>query len=85
MSFASVWRSWRVKVQNILEVGGEAHPIGRAVNNFLVILIIANGLAFAAETVDSVYARWGPGLQRLLGDGLHCGLVEIPLLTRLPP
>ena len=50
MSFESVWRSWRVKVQNILEVGGEAHPIGRAVNNFLVILTIANGLAFAAET-----------------------------------
>jgi hypothetical protein len=28
-------------------MGGEAHPIGRAVNIFLVILVIANGLAFA--------------------------------------
>jgi len=30
----------------VLEVGGEAHPVGRVVNIFLVILIIANGLAF---------------------------------------
>jgi hypothetical protein len=29
-------------------------------NVFLVSLIIANGIAFTAETVDSVYARWGP-------------------------
>ena len=79
MSFASVWRSWRVKVQNILEVGGEAHPIGHAVNNFLVILIIANGLAFATATV---YAG-SSGLQRLLGDRLRCRSVS-PLLTRLP-
>jgi len=30
----------------VLEVGDEAHPVGRVVNIFLVILIIANGLAF---------------------------------------
>ena len=30
----------------MLEVGGEAHPVGRVVNIFLVIGIIANGLAF---------------------------------------
>ena len=59
MSFVTVWRSWRLKVHDILEVGGDAHPIGRVINSFLVALIIANGIAFAAETVNSVYARWG--------------------------
>lgn len=62
MSFVTVWRSWRLKVHDILEVGGDAHPAGRIVNGFLVALIIANGIAFTAETVDSVYARWGPQL-----------------------
>jgi hypothetical protein len=34
MSFAETWRSWRIKVHDILEVGGEAHPMGRVVNVF---------------------------------------------------
>jgi voltage-gated potassium channel len=95
MSFASVWRSWRINVHDILEVGGEAHPIGRVVNIFLVILIIANGLAFAAETVDSIYARWGPEFEAFNAFSVIVftveyllrlwSSVEIPLLQRLPP
>ena len=62
MSFASVWRGWRARVHDILEVG-DGNPIGRVVNVFLIVLIIANGLAFVAETVSSVYERWGPELE----------------------
>ncbi|HEV3242423.1 MAG TPA: ion transporter [Methyloceanibacter sp.] len=79
----------------MLEVGGEAHPIGRVVNAFLVILIIANGIAFAAETVDSIYARWGPELDAFNTFSVIIFTVEyvlrlwsavdIPLLHRLPP
>ena len=62
MSFQSVWRGWRARVHDILEVGA-GDPTGRVVNVFLITLIIANGLAFAAETVSSVYERWGPELE----------------------
>jgi len=48
MSFKTAWRCWRLKVHDILEVGGDAHPVGRIVNVFLVSLIIANGIAFTA-------------------------------------
>ena len=48
MSLKSVWRDWRVKVHDILEVG-DGDPIGRVFNVFLVTLILANGVAFAAE------------------------------------
>ena len=53
---------------------GDGNPIGRVVNVFLIVLIIANGLAFAAETVSSVYAALGRLSSRrstLLGDRLH--------------
>ena len=45
-SLKTAWRHWRLKFHDVLEVGDEAHPVGRVVNIFLVILIIANGLAF---------------------------------------
>jgi hypothetical protein len=41
----------------------DGNPIGRVVNVFLIVFIIANGLAFAAETVNSVYERWGLGVR----------------------
>ena len=50
MSFKTVWLGWRRKVHDILEVGGDAHPMAHVVNVFLVILIILNGIAFAAES-----------------------------------
>jgi voltage-gated potassium channel len=94
MSFVTVWRSWRLKVHDILEVGGDAHPAGRIVNGFLVALIIANGIAFTAETVDSVYARWGPQLDTFNTFSVMVftveyvlrlwSSVEIPLLHHLP-
>lgn len=94
MSFAATWRSWRLKVHDTLEVGGEAQPMGRVVNVFLVILIVANGVAFAAETVNSVYARWGPELEAFNTFSVMVftieyvlrlwSAVDIPLLRRLP-
>jgi hypothetical protein len=38
----------------------------------MATLIVANGIAFAAETADSVYAAWGPafdGAMYLIGRG----------------
>ena len=94
MSFATAWRSWRVQVHDVLEVGGPAHPMGRVVNIFLVVLIIANGVAFAAETVDSVYARFGPELEAFNTFSVTVftveyvlriwSSVEVPLLHRMP-
>jgi voltage-gated potassium channel len=95
MSLRTAWRRWRLKVHDVLEVGGEAHPVGRVVNIFLVILIIANGLAFTAETVDSVYARYGSELDAFNTFSVIVFTIEyvlrlwssvdIPLLRRLPP
>ena len=93
MSFASVWRGWRAKVHDILEVG-DGNPIGRVVNVFLIVLIIANGLAFVAETVSSVYERWGPELEAFNIFSVIVftveyvlrlwSSVEIPLYHRMP-
>jgi voltage-gated potassium channel len=93
MSAKSVWRSWRLKVHDILEVG-DGNPIGRVVNAFLIVLIVANGLAFAAETVNSVYQRWGPELEAFNTFSVMVftveyvlrlwSSVEIPLYQRLP-
>jgi hypothetical protein len=58
MSEPTVWRRWRRKVHDILEVGGDAHPAGYVVNGFIVILIILNAIAFAAETVDHLAQRY---------------------------
>jgi hypothetical protein len=59
MAAESVWRRWRREVHDILEVGGDAHPAGRLVNAFIVILIVLNAIAFAAETVDHLADRYG--------------------------
>ncbi len=78
----------------MLEVGGEAHPVGRVVNIFLVILIILNGVAFAAETVDSLAARYGPEFEAFNFFSVMVftveyllrlwSCVEIPLFQRMP-
>jgi voltage-gated potassium channel len=93
MSLKSVWRDWRVKVHDILEVG-DGNPIGRVVNVFLIVLIIANGLAFAAETVPSLYDRYGPEFEAFNTFSVMVftveyvlrlwSSVEIPLLRRMP-
>src|SRR5512144_2219229 len=93
MSLKSVWRDWRVKVHDILEVG-DGHPLGRVVNVFLIVLIIANGLSLAAETVPPLSDRYRPEFASF--DSFSAMVftveyvlrlwssVEIPLLRRMP-
>ena len=94
MAATSVWRGWRREVHDILEVGGDAHPAGRFVNVFIVVLIFLNAIAFAAETVEalsqplrlefetfnvfSVIVFTIEYVLRLWSS------VEIPMLSRLP-
>ncbi len=95
MTAATDWRRWRREVHDILEVGGEAHPAAPLVNGFIILLIVLNGIAFAAETVDHLAERWGWAfdafnvfsvavfsIEYLLR--LWCA-VDIPMLSRLPP
>jgi voltage-gated potassium channel len=95
MAEPTVWRRWRRKVHDILEVGGDAHPAGYVVNGFIITLIILNAFAFAAETVDHL-ARdygtlfWAFNLFSVIVFTIEYGLrvwssVEIPMLSRLPP
>src|SRR3954454_6959148 len=95
MNFKAAWQHWRVQVHDVLEVGGAAHPAGRIVNAFIILLIVANGVAFAAETVESVDMRYGPELDAFNNFSVMVftveyvlrlwSAVEIPLLHRLPP
>src|SRR3972149_559321 len=95
MTARTDWRRWRRHIQDILEVGGEAHPAGRAVNVFIVVLIFLNAIAFAAETVDDLAARYGPYFHALNVFSVIVFTVEyvlrvwsavdIPMLSRLPP
>jgi hypothetical protein len=54
MTAETVWRHWRRQVHDILEVGGDAHPAGRIVNAFIVVLIFLNAIAFAASTISPI-------------------------------
>src|SRR3989337_2053614 len=95
MADETLWRRWRRQVHDILEVGGDAHPAGRAVNAFIILLIFLNAIAFAAETVDDVAARYGPyfdafNIFSVIVFSIEYGLrvwsaVDIPMLSRLPP
>ncbi len=94
MAAQTVWRRWRRKVHDILEVGGEAHPAGYAVNAFIVALIVLNAVAFAAETVDGLAADYEPcfrafNIFSVIVFTLEYVLrvwsaVDIPMLSRLP-
>jgi voltage-gated potassium channel len=94
MSLKTHWRDWRVKVHDVLE-GSQDTPATHAVNTFLVILIVANGVAFAAETVNSVYDNYGPELEAFNTFSVIVftieyvlrlwGAVEIPIFRGLPP
>jgi hypothetical protein len=44
MTARTDWRRWRREVNDILEVGGDAHPAGRVVNVFIVLLIFLNAI-----------------------------------------
>jgi voltage-gated potassium channel len=63
MDAKALWCRWRLKVHDVLEGGGDAYSAGHIVNIALVILIVLNGVAFAAETVNSVYDQYGPELE----------------------
>lgn len=90
----SLWKRWRLQVHDILEVGGAAHPAGQFVNAFIITLILANAVAFAAETDNSISARYGPELDRFNDLSVLIFTVEyvlrlwscvdIPLLSRIP-
>lgn len=95
MTAETVWHNWRRQVHDILEVGGDAHPTGRIVNAFIVVLIFLNAIAFAAETVDHLADRYGAyfdafnvfsvivfSIEYLLRVW---SAVDIPMLSRLPP
>ena len=58
MTATTVWRGWRREVHDILEVGGDAHPVGRVINAFIIVLIILNAIAFAADTVPELADRY---------------------------
>jgi voltage-gated potassium channel len=52
--------TFRQRVHDILEFGSEFDPVTRAVNIFLVTMIVLNVVAFAAETVPEIGQRYGP-------------------------
>ena len=63
MPAQSAWRRWRREVHDILEVGGDAHPAGRLVNAFIILLIFLNAISFAAETVEELDTRYAMEFQ----------------------
>ena len=95
MTAQTDWRRWRREVNDILEVGGDAHPAGRAVNAFIIILIFLNAIAFAAETVDELGTRYAAEFEAfnvfsVIVFSIEYVLrvwsaVDIPMLSRLPP
>jgi len=95
MARTTAWRRWRRKVHDILEVGGDADPAAHAVTAFIVALIVLNAIAFAAETVSSLAARYHDyflafNLFSVVVFTIEYGLrlwscVEIPMLSRMKP
>ena len=84
----------RQRVHDILEFGSEFDPVTRAVNIFLVTMILLNVAAFAAETVPAIGQRFGPAFElfNLISVAIFTieyvlrlwSCVELPLLHALP-
>src|SRR5512143_169092 len=95
MAAKTAYRRWRREVHDILEVGGVAHPAGRVVNAFIILLIVLNAVAFAAETVDDLGVRYATAFSALNVFSVIVftieyvlrvwSAVDIPTLSRLPP
>jgi voltage-gated potassium channel len=95
MAAKTAYRRWRREVHDILEVGGVAHPAGRVVNAFIVLLIVLNAVAFAAETVNDLAVRYATAFAALNVFTVIIFTVEyilrmwsavdIPTLSRLTP
>lgn len=94
MTAKTAYRRWRREVHDILEVGGDAHSVGRIVNAFIIVLIILNAIAFAADTVPELADRYAVEFEvfnifSVIVFTIEYVLrvwsaVEIPMLSRLP-
>ena len=61
MRATTAYRRLRREVHDVLEVGGDAHPMGRVVNGFIIVLIFLNAITFAASRTSSARFRKPPG------------------------
>jgi voltage-gated potassium channel len=94
MSATDAYRRLRREVHDVLEVGGDAHPMGRVVNGFIIALIFLNAIAFAADTVPELAKRyaWEFAAFNVFSVIVFTieyvlrvwSAVEIPMLSRLP-
>jgi voltage-gated potassium channel len=94
MTAKTAWRGWRREVHDILEIGGDAHPAGRVVNAFVILLIVLNAVAFAAETVPELETRYAAEFAAFNVFSVIVftieyvlrvwSAVDIPMLSRLP-
>ena len=94
MAANTVWPRWRRQVHDILEVGGDAHPAGRIINAFIIVLIILNAVAFAIDTIPELEARYAAEFEAFNVFSVIVFTVEyalrvwsavdIPMLSRLP-
>ena len=94
MRATTAYRRLRREVHDVLEVGGDAHPMGRVVNGFIIILIFLNAIAFAADTVPELAGRYHWEFAAFNAFSVIVftvkyalriwSAVEIPMLSRLP-
>ena len=94
MRATTAYRRLRREVHDVLEVGGDAHPMGRVVNGFIIVLIFLNAIAFAADTVPELAERYrwefaAFNVFSVIVFTVEYALriwsaVEIPMLSRLP-
>ena len=94
MRATTAYRRLRREVHDVLEVAGDAHPMGRVVNGFIIILIFLNAIAFAADTVPELAGRYRWEFAAFNAFSVIVftveyalriwSAVEIPMLSRLP-
>jgi len=94
MRATTAYRRLRREVHDVLEVGGDAHPMGRVVNGFIIVLIFLNAIAFAADTVPELAGRYRWEFAAFNAFSVIVftveyalriwSAVEIPMLSRLP-
>ena len=94
MRATTAYRRLRREVHDVLEVAGDAHPMGRVVNGFIIVLIFLNAIAFAADTVPELAGRYRWEFAAFNAFSVIVftveyalriwSAVEIPMLSRLP-
>jgi len=94
MRATTAYRRLRREVHDVLEVGGDAHPMGRVVNGFIIVLIFLNAIAFAANTDPELAGRYRWEFAAFNAFSVIVftveyalriwSAVEIPMLSRLP-